>query len=263
MLTTRMLGTVLLTLALVGGCGGADLERDNADLRRQLDELQQQHDATQARLAEIEAENQRMMDRLNETGANYASVEEARAALQRELAEARAREDAQRQRLQSFRNVINQFRQLMASGQLRVRITRGKMVVELPEGVLFDSGRAELKDAGQETLRQVATVLTQIENREFLIAGHTDNVPMRSRRYPSNWELSASRGVVVARFLADNGVPAARLAAAGYADTQPVASNDTPEGRAQNRRIEVILMPNLDELPDLSSLEGEVSGGGG
>ena len=65
------------------------------------------------------------------------------------------------------------------------------------------------------------------------------------------------------RFLADNGMPAERMAAAGYADTQPVASNDTPEGQAQNRRIEIIVLPNLDELPDLSSLEGELEGGGG
>jgi len=253
----------LLAGSMLVACGGADLERENADLRSQLEELQQEHASTTERLAELERQNQEMMERLGAAGQSFQSLEEARAALEAELAAARAREEAQRARLDSFRRVVNQFRQLMASGQLRVRIVRGKMVVELPEGVLFDSGRSQLKEEGQETLRQVATVLAQIESREFLIAGHTDNVPIRSRRYPSNWELSAARGVVVARFLADNGLPEARLAAAGYADTQPVSSNDTDEGRAQNRRIEIVLMPNLDELPDLSSLETELGGGDG
>jgi chemotaxis protein MotB len=101
--------------------------------------------------------------------------------------------------------------------------------------------------------------LQGIPNREFLIVGHTDNVPIRSRRFPSNWELSAARGVTVARFLSENGMDANRIGAAGYADTQPVASNDADEGRAQNRRIEIVLMPNLDELPDLSGLESEVA----
>jgi chemotaxis protein MotB len=82
-------------------------------------------------------------------------------------------------------------------------------------------------------------------------------VPIKSRRFPSNWELWTARAVTVARFLADKGVPPTRLSAAGYAESQPVASNDTPEGRAQNRRIEIVLMPNLDELPDLSSLESK------
>jgi len=145
---------------------------------------------------------------------------------------------------------------LVAAGQLRVRIVRGNMVVELPEGVLFDSGRAELRDAANATLERVAEVLASVPNRNFLVAGHTDNVPVgRRSRYDSNWELSAARGVAVVRFLAEHGMPPERLAAAGYADTQPVASNSTDEGRAQNRRIEIIVLPNLDELPDLSGLD--------
>jgi chemotaxis protein MotB len=109
-----------------------------------------------------------------------------------------------------------------------------------------------------------------VQNRNFLVAGHTDNVPvtrrMTARRhYDSNWSLSALRGVAVVRFLASNGVPADRLAAAGYAETRPVASNDTTQGQAQNRRIEIIVMPNMDELPDLSGLGdelGQQEGGG-
>ena len=170
-------------------------------------------------------------------------------------------ERANEQRLASLRAMARQFRDMVAAGQLRVRIVRGNMVVELPENVLFDSGRAELREAAYETLERVAGVLGQVPNRNFLVAGHTDNVPVgRRSRYDSNWELSAARGVAVVRFLAEHGMNAERLAAAGYADTQPVASNADDEGRAQNRRIEIIVLPNLEELPDLSGLENELSG---
>jgi chemotaxis protein MotB len=174
---------------------------------------------------------------------------------ERALEELRQRERQASARLEQFRGMLERFRAMIESGQLRVRIVRGRMVVELPEGILFDSGRAELKDSGEATLTEVAQVLSTIQNRNFQIVGHTDNVPIRSRRYPSNWELSTARAVTVSKFLIDAGVPATRLSAAGYAETQPVGENDTPEGRAQNRRIEIVLMPNLDELPDLSALE--------
>ena len=108
-----------------------------------------------------------------------------------------------------------------------------------------------------DLLTEVASVLSSIENRDFQIAGHTDNIPIKSAKFPSNWELSTQRAVVVTKYLTDKGVDPARVSAAGYADSQPVASNADPDGRKQNRRIEIVLQPNLDELPDLSSLAGK------
>jgi len=151
--------------------------------------------------------------------------------------------------------MIDKFKKMVDAGKLRVRIVRNRMVVELSENILFDSGKADLKGEGKSALEEVATVLATISGREFQVTGHTDNIPIKSPRFPSNWELSTARAVTVTRFLADNGVPADRVSAAGYADTQAVASNDTPEGRQQNRRIEIVLMPNLEELPDLSALQ--------
>jgi chemotaxis protein MotB len=131
------------------------------------------------------------------------------------------------------------------------------MVIELPAGILFDSGRAELRREGQDVLRQVASVLAQIRERDFLVAGHTDNVQLgRGGRFEDNWELSAARATNVVRFLAQNNVTAARLGAAGYAEFQPAEPNDTDEHRALNRRVEIVLMPNIEELPDLTTLEG-------
>ncbi|MEQ9081110.1 MAG: OmpA family protein, partial [Sandaracinaceae bacterium] len=176
---------------------------------------------------------------------------------QRALEELRARERAQQERLATFRRMIERFRSMIDSGRLRVRIVRNRMLIELSENILFDSGRADLRDEGEVALSEIVQVLNSIPNRQFQVAGHTDNIPMRSSRFQSNWELSTARAVNVARFMIDQGLNAERISAAGYAETQPVASNSTPEGRAQNRRIEIVLVPNLDELPDLSSLSEE------
>ncbi len=255
---TQATQVVVAAALLALGCGNGEVEAENQRLRGELGELRRTYAELQGRLDGLERDNQAMLDQMRALGQNVNNLTEARAALEAELAAARRREEQAAARLSAFRRMLEQFREMIRAGQLRVRIVRGKMVVELPEGVLFDSGSAELKDTGKETLTRVAAILAGIESREFLVAGHTDDVPMRSRRFPSNWELSAARGVVVARFLSENGMPAARLAAAGYADQQPVGSNDTEEGRAQNRRIEIVLMPNLDELPDLSALEQEI-----
>lgn len=259
---------VLIAVTVLGlGCGPSQEELDAErarvrDLQEQLREAQAQRESLETRLTTIQTQNQEYEERLRAMGVTVEELEGDRESLQASLAETqraleelRARERQAQERLQTFRNMLERFRSMIESGRLRVRIVRGRMVVELPEGILFDSGRAALKDEGEATLTEVAAVLKDIPNRQFQIAGHSDNVPIRSRRYPSNWELSSARAVNVARYVIDQGVEASRLSAAGYAETQPVASNDTAEGRAQNRRIEIVLMPNLDELPDLSALE--------
>ena len=115
---------------------------------------------------------------------------------------------------------------------------------------------AELRAEGQQVLRQVATVLAQIRDRDFLVAGHTDNVQLgRGGRFADNWDLSAARALNVVRFLASSNVAAVHLGGAGYGEHQPARANDTDDNRAQNRRVEIILMPNIEELPDLSSLD--------
>ena len=103
-------------------------------------------------------------------------------------------------------------------GQLKVDTRDGRMVVELSENILFDSGKDDLKAEGKTALTEVATVLASIQNRDFQIAGHTDNMPIKSARFPSNWELSTARAVAVTRFLAANGVPERACSAAGYAE---------------------------------------------
>ncbi|MEM6733653.1 MAG: OmpA family protein, partial [Myxococcota bacterium] len=123
---------------------------------------------------------------------------------------------------------------------------------ELANNVLFDSGKTELKDEGKEALTQVAQVLTTIGDRDFLIAGHTDDQRIRTKRFPNNWHLSTARAVSVLEFFVDQGFTPENLAAAGYGEFSPVAPNDDKDNRALNRRIEIILVPDLSELPNLT-----------
>lgn len=220
-----------------------------SELEDQLNSARGRESALDKRLQEVEDQNQAMVERLKKLGQNVEHLEKERAQLSAAQKQAQAR-------LETFRTMLKRFRSMIASGALRVRIVRNRMVVELPEGVLFDSGKAELKKQGKETLGQVAAVLKSINDRDFQITGHTDDVPIRSPKFPSNWELSTARAVNVLHFLVEQGMDRARVSAAGYAYTQPVAPNDSSESRAKNRRIEIVLMPNLDELPNLSALEG-------
>lgn len=244
------------------GCGYSEEEmqvkRDRIDqLTRALDKLEQDHRGLQDRFKTAAAENNELNERLRQMGLHVEDSKKSVQDLNKRIEELRAKERQAQARLQTFNNMIERFKKMIDAGKLRVRIVRGRMVVELADNILFDSGKAELKEEGQAALTEVASVLASIPDREFQIAGHTDNVAIKTRRFPSNWELSTARAVTVARYLAEQGVQVNRLSAAGYAETQPVSSNDTPEGRQQNRRIEIVLMPNLDELPDLSELEAE------
>jgi chemotaxis protein MotB len=135
---------------------------------------------------------------------------------------------------------------MIDSGALQVSFRRGRMIVEMPAAVLFDSGSAVLSEAGRETVTSVAKVLRNVPRHRFLVGGHTDNVPV-TKQYESNWELSAARAVRVTEMLTKQGVAPKRLAVAGYSEFDPVASNATDAGRQKNRRIEIILEPYMEQ----------------
>jgi chemotaxis protein MotB len=134
---------------------------------------------------------------------------------------------------------------------------RGLVVRLLTDRVLFDSGRADLKAAGVPLLAHVANLLViDREQHPIQVEGHTDDVPISTSRFQSNWELSTARSTEVVRYMIDRGVPTDRLGASGYADIHPLASNGTDGGRARNRRVEVVLQrlhaqsPRADVAPD-------------
>ncbi len=133
----------------------------------------------------------------------------------------------------------------------------GRMVVKLPASVLFPSGSAELSKDGFGAVAAVAHILRQFPDRQFEVAGHTDAIAVSpTSPFKTNLELSAARAVTVAQALEKGGMNAAHLSAAGYAEFQPVASNRSEAGRQENRRIEIVLVPNLAELSALDSDAG-------
>jgi len=233
-----------LMMATTAGCKKDELQAKDA----RIAELEKEGQMTATELAQCKKDR----ENLNKLVKGYTGEIDA---MEAALAEAAAREARAAKRLEEYNSMLRQLKAMIDAGKLKVRIVRGKMVIELPEAVLFPSGRAKLKDDGVKILAEVGPVLASLKDRSFQVGGHTDNVPISTRRFPSNWELSGARAIDVTKLLIEYGVPADRISAAAYADTQPVASNDTKEGRAQNRRIEIALVPNLDELPDLSKLE--------
>lgn len=170
-----------------------------------------------------------------------------------ELDDLRHQKEEADKRAELFKSVTEKFRKMIDSGKLQVVMRNGRMVVKLPAGVLFPSGSAELSKDGQGALTEVAHILKQFPDRRFEVAGHTDNMPvLGTSSFKNNLELSTARAVTVTNYLVSASMNAARLSAAGYAEYQPVASNAKESGRTENRRIEIVLLPNLSELPELA-----------
>ena len=177
-------------------------------------------------------------------GALASSLDQARARLE-ELRKAQAAAEA---RSALFRDLALKFKRMIDAGDLQITLRSGRMVLVLPNDVLFDSGKASLNAHGKEALSQVAAALATIPGRRFQVAGHTDNQPIRLSGFASNWQLSAERALAVVSLLVQDGMRADTLSAAGYGEFDPVAQNDTAEGKGKNRRIEITLQPNIDEL---------------
>jgi len=126
------------------------------------------------------------------------------------------------------------------TGKVKVKLVRGGIRVSLASPILFELGKAELKQEIFPLLDEIATILKKLPN-EIVVEGHTDNLPIHTERFPSNWELSAARAINVAKYLIKKGVSPSRVGVVGYADSRPIYPNDTPEHRASNRRVEIFI----------------------
>lgn len=259
-----------LLLALMAGCGVPE-EKHNAVLKdlentkialantkqeaaKTEEKLKAEIASLESRIAELEKSKKGLEAKLEEAQgtlemyeSEHGTLEERLKASKAELAELRKQQAKAEARLKRFREIAGKFASMVESGKLSVKIRDGKMVIELANNILFDSGSTRIKDDGEAALKELGGVLQQIKKRDFLVAGHTDDVG----KAEANWELSTQRAVEVVQFLEESGVDPTKLAAAGYGEYDPVASNETDEGKALNRRIEIIMMPNLEELPSI------------
>ncbi|MFM8470853.1 MAG: flagellar motor protein MotB [Limisphaerales bacterium] len=175
---------------------------------------------------------------LDESKADATELRAQLAAAEKENAEALKRTKS---------TLEDEMRAALQSKDITISQLQGRLTVNILDHVLFDSGEAAVKAEGQEILRRLAAVLAAHTNRAIHVIGHTDNVPIRATarsRFPSNWELSTARATAAVRFLHEQaGVNPKQLGALGYGEFHPVADNATPEGRAKNRRIAVVILP--------------------
>ncbi|MFZ2224748.1 MAG: OmpA family protein [Candidatus Deferrimicrobium sp.] len=204
----------------------SDREELERILRSKSDSLSQSISELRRKVADLDAENAKLK-------AENASL-------------VKAREEQVRKVSSTYENMIEKMKSEISKGQITISELKGKLTINMVDSILFDSGRAEVKKGGLEILGKVVSILKDVSDKSIRIEGHTDDVQISralAQRYPTNWELSAARAINVTRFLQDQGIDPGNLSAAAYGEWKPVATNDTAEGRAKNRRIEIILVP--------------------
>jgi chemotaxis protein MotB len=204
----------------------------NAELARELEAHRAGRAASDKQVSEMKASAQATRAEIDDLRRQRAEIE---------------------QRLAAWKAITTKLQKMIDAGRLKVMIRDGRMVLKLSNEILFESGKAALANDGKAALREVAAILRQFPERRFMIAGHTDNIPLHNESYRNNWELSTARAVTVTEFLVGAGLRPDHLVAAGYGEFDPVANNRTEAGRRDNRRIELVLLPNIAELPPLPS----------
>jgi len=241
-------------------------EKENVGLKAEMSKLLADFQTLSAERDRIKTEK----DRLSETlGLKEAQLTESASALSRtvtEVAVLKQEKEKLKQKKamevselkQSYDRLVTGMKQQIQEGQIEITQLKGKLSLRMVNKILFDSGEATVKAEGKKILDEVANALNNITGSSILIAGHTDNVAISPRlvdKFPTNWELSTMRATNVVRYLESTGkIEPTLLGVAGFSKYRPVASNDEPEGRAKNRRIEITLLPI-----ELVEQEGEAS----
>ena len=146
----------------------------------------------------------------------------------------------------TYEDLLSEMQNEIAQGQIAITELKGKLTVDVVDKILFDSGQTEIRQGGLDVLKRVVEILITVTDKVIRVEGHTDSIPIAgalAKRYPTNWELSAARALNVTRYLEKGGIDPSLLSAVAFGEHQPIAENDTPEGRAKNRRIAIILLP--------------------
>jgi len=202
----------------------------------------QERDQVLEEKAQVEMERDRLMGEKSRLSAKVAETEDEKMAAAKKAAAAQA-QLAQQQ--QVYQNLQSTFAKEQAANQVKIEMMKSGIKVNLANEILFPSGSADLNAMGIEVLTRAAAELKK-SPYQTIVAGFTDNVAISEKlmeKYPTNWELAGARAASVVRLLEKEGVNPAQLLAISFGENSPVESNETPEGRSKNRRIEIILRP--------------------
>jgi chemotaxis protein MotB len=239
------------------------LKNDLSDLTGRHNTLTDQHNDLTVKFSDLEGQYKNLMDqnlsqtdkltkalkaKSDELDAKEALLSEREKSID-EMRKVIARQDSITSRLNSIlRNALLGFN----SDELSVEIKNGKVYVSMSDKLLFKSGSSAVEQKGKEALKLLGGVLDKNTDIDILVEGHTDNVPIKTSVYKDNWDLSVARATSIVRILAtDYKITPTRMTASGKGEFFPKASNDTSEGRAINRRTEIILSPKLEEIMQL------------
>src|SRR5262245_35968330 len=171
--------------------------------------------------------------------------------LEDEIAKISKQKEEEIQRLTSTQEqLVSELQTEIDQKQVEIKKLADRLSVTMIDKILFPSGEADLTPAGLQVLQKVGNIIKRVEDKTIRVEGHTDNVPIAlklQKQFPTNWELATARATNVVRFLQETvGIPPQRLQAVGLSEFHPVASNDTPDGRSKNRRIEIALLPLVE-----------------
>jgi chemotaxis protein MotB len=223
-------------MALVASACGVDedlYKRDVGNLKDQIAQLRSEGE-------QLGAEKRRCLE-------DYAALAKEKGNLSGSLSEALRKIEELKAVAAKRKEVLDRLaaslQEMVAAGKITVVKRNGRLVVQIAENILFDTGKSKLKPDGEAAIAELAPLLAAA-GRNFQVAGHTDNQGAAEL----NWKLSTDRALSVLFKMIESGYPPERLSPAGFAFYQPVATNDSPEGRQLNRRVEIVLVPNLDEL---------------
>jgi len=226
-----------------------------SEAQRTISLQEEQINAQKIEISKNKEEIAKTKAELEELNANKAALEEEYKNTQELLNASQSKlekmaqiEAETKKRNEIYARFVSQLQKMIDAGQLSVSIEKGRIVINLPDNVLFKTGHANVNAEGQKVLKEIANVLKEFKDRRFQVEGHTDNVPIKSAKYPSNWELSTARALNVVHLMVEEGMDPKNISAAGYGEFQPRADNERPEGRKLNRRIEIIMLPNLEIL---------------
>jgi chemotaxis protein MotB len=264
----RAAATLALALVLPGCVSTGTYRQKEAEasrLQQELEDESARRAVLQERLRALQVQLDNLLADLNSVKERSRSDEDALAqkeselraarlrvvemqALVDELSKSKRRLEAAKAELEKrsaeYEQLASALRGEIDSGRVELMELRGRTTVKMNDRILFASGSATIGADGREALRKVSQALRAMQGRAVRVEGHTDNVPTNpAGAFPTNWELSSARALAVVRFLQENGLDPTRLSGSGFGEYQPVATNQTPEGRSQNRRIEIVLVP--------------------
>ncbi len=233
---SRMAWVALAGLALAG-CG---VSQDEYDAKaKEVEAAKAQVGLLQGQLATDESQIAQLKTAVG-AAQSQAMTDEQKAQLAEATDRAKTLDDLQ-----------TKFKRMIDAGHLKVTTRHGRVVLQLHNDVLFDTGESDVKPAGKTALAEIAATLRGVGAKRFQVAGHTDNQPItteKKKQFPTNWELSTARAIAVVKLLTTEGVDPSTLSAAGYGPYDPVSPNGSADGQAKNRRIEITLVPNVTAL---------------